>query len=375
MAGIYLHIPFCKRKCAYCDFYSTANKNLMNLFVDALLMEIEQRKDYLAGESIQTIYFGGGTPSLLTIKQIANILDCISSHFTIEKNNEITLEANPDDLNLKYLHDLRKTGVNRLSVGIQSFRNSDLELMRRSHTSAEAKNAIFEAQKAGFDNISVDLIYGLHNLTLTDWEKNIQECLDLEIQHISAYHLTIEHGTLFYKFDKEKKLNLPSEEVSLSQFLKLKELTEKKGYIHYEISNFALDGSLSLHNTNYWTGVKYLGLGPSAHSYNLSSREWNISNIARYTEGISQGNRVYEKENLSLNDKFNDYLITSLRTMWGINITILKKDYGEKYLNHFEKNIKTLLSENLMVKFNDNYKLTDKGIFISDSILSDLLVV
>ncbi|MCB2197328.1 MAG: radical SAM family heme chaperone HemW [Bacteroidetes bacterium] len=375
MAGIYLHIPFCKSKCAYCDFYSVATVKNKEQFVTAICKEIELRKDYLFPDSVQTIYFGGGTPSMLDLQEIDKILNALNKNFTIEEQNEITLEANPDDLKESYLKGLKSLGINRLSIGVQSFIPDDLLLMRRSHTAEQALKSVQTAQDQGFENISVDLIYGLPNLSMQSWKQNIEKVIALNIQHISAYHLTIEPKTLFFKYYQNGKINLPSENESLDQFKKLKELTAKNGFVHYEISNFAKDGSISFHNTNYWMDVKYLGLGPSAHSYNLTSREWNISDIRAYMDGIFQGKLVKETENLSKNEKYNDFVITSLRTMWGLNTEKLKKKFGEKYLSDFIKKSKKYIDQNLMKQDRQNYFLSEKGIFISDHIMQNFLIV
>lgn len=344
-----------------------------NDFVDALCKEIEIQKKYLNNEKIQTIYFGGGTPSLLESFQVEKIINEIQKYFTIEKNYEITLEANPDDLNKKYLKDLKNIGVNRLSVGIQSFDDYDLQFMKRRHSSQQAKESVKNAQDHGFENLSIDLIYGLPNLTPKKWEENLVQALNLNIQHISAYHLTIENNTLFYKYEKNKKLNLPSEEESLSQFKKLKSITAQNGFLHYEISNFALDGFISLHNTNYWLGVKYLGLGPSAHSYNLTSRQWNIQNLHAYLDAISKGELANEIENLTKTEKYNDFVITSLRTMWGLNTEKLDCEFGEKYKSDFLSKSEKYIKNKLLSKSRNNYILTEKGMFISDNIIQDFI--
>jgi oxygen-independent coproporphyrinogen-3 oxidase len=374
VAGIYLHIPFCTRKCAYCDFYSVANTKLSNHFIDAICKEIELQKNYLNNEKVQTIYFGGGTPSILTINQIEKILTYVHRYFNVDSNTEITLEANPDNLNTEYLKALKRLGVNRLSVGIQSFNDADLQLMKRKHSVIQAVNSVKEAQNQGFNNISIDLIYGLPDLAITNWEKNINEALNLNIQHISAYHLTIEPNTTFHKLYNKQKLNLPTEDESIDQFKLLIDKTAKNGFLHYEISNFALDGSISLHNTNYWMGVKYLGLGPSAHSYNLTSRQWNISNLNEYMDVILKGKAPSECEKLSKSDKYNDYLITSLRTMWGLNTEILKTEFGDKQEKYFIAKTKRMLSEKLLIKSGNNFILTEKGMFISDNIIQELLI-
>jgi oxygen-independent coproporphyrinogen-3 oxidase len=375
VAGIYIHTPFCKRKCAYCDFYSVANNTMQDEFTKALLKEIELKKNYFSEESVQTIYFGGGTPSMLKVKDLENILNQLKKYYSVAEENEITLEANPDDLSLEYLKTIKKLGVNRLSIGIQSFIERDLKVMKRQHTVNQAIKAVEQAQNAGFKNISIDLIYGLPDLTNQEWEQNVQNAIDLNIQHISAYHLTIEPGTLFYKFNENGKLNLPDENESINQFKLLQEKLAQYGFVHYEISNFAKDGFLSLHNTNYWMNVKYLGLGPSAHSFDLTSREWNISNLRVYINEILKGKLPIESEKLSTNEKYNDYILTSLRTMWGLNTEIIKKEFGKDYEIFFLRNSKKYLDKNLIIQNNHQFKLTDKGIFISDHIISNLLWV
>ncbi len=373
MAGIYLHIPFCKGKCAYCDFYSVGNIKLKEIFIEAICKEIELQKDYLKGESIQTIYFGGGTPSLLSPEELEEIIEQILKYFDVEKSNEITLEANPDDLSREYLKAIKEIGINRLSVGIQSFNNDDLRRMKRKHSADQAIRSVRYAQEQGFKSISIDLLYGLPDLNLQQWEKNIEQALNLDIQHISAYYLTIEPKTLFYRYYQKNNLNLPSEDESLNQFGKLIEKTEQKGFLHYEISNFAKDGFLSLHNTNYWRGIKYLGLGPSAHSYNLTSRQWNIQNLRGYLDEIFKGKIPCEEENLSKNEKFNDYLITSLRTMWGLNTEKIEHEFGIDFKKDIEKKSRRFLKENFLIKSGNNFKLTKKGIFISDHIILSFL--
>ena len=375
MAGIYIHIPFCRSKCAYCDFYSIANIKLIDDFHQALIQEIELQKKYFKDEKIQTIYFGGGTPSILSVKQIEEILNALNRNFNIDKNNEITLEANPDDLNETYLKQIYNLGINRLSIGIQSFNSRDLKLMKRKHTVNQSVESVLLAKKTGFKNISIDLIYGLPDMTMKEWEENIFKAVELKVQHISAYHLTIEPKTVFSKYLEKGKLNLPNEDESVFQFKLLREKLLQNGYLHYEISNFAKDGSISLHNTNYWMGIKYLGLGPSAHSYNLTSRQWNIQNLRVYIDEISKGKLPNETEILEKNEKYNDYIITSLRTMWGLNTEKIKNEFGEKLKNFFLENSEKLLEKKLLTQNQNNFKLTEKGMFISDNILSSFLWV
>ncbi|HSH52146.1 MAG TPA: radical SAM family heme chaperone HemW [Bacteroidales bacterium] len=373
MAGIYLHIPFCTKKCAYCDFFSLANSKLKDDFVKAIIKEILLQKHYLQNESVQTIYFGGGTPSLLSFEQLEKILNALYKNFNVDKNIELTLEANPENLNNTFLKDLKKLSFNRLSIGIQSFNDDDLTLMRRTHNTKKAIQSVYDAKNKGFENISVDLIYGLPNLTQKKWEHNLEKMLELDVQHISAYHLTIEPKTLFKKWSDENKIQLPDEEKSFEQYRLLVEKTSANGFLHYEISNFAKDGFISLHNTNYWMGVRYLGLGPSAHSYNLTSRQWNISNLHVYLDRILKGKVPFEKENLTQKEKYNDFIITSFRTMWGLNLKKLDLNFEYSYKKYFLKKVKKYLDENFCTQNNDQIKLSEKGVFISDHIMADLL--
>ncbi len=375
MAGIYIHIPFCKSKCAYCDFYSVANTNYKEKLVDAICKEIEIRSNYLSHEKVQTLYLGGGTPSMLNVYEIEKLMNCLQKYYTIETDHEITLEANPDDLNAAYLKGLKSLGINRLSIGIQSFSDGDLKLMRRRHSAIQAVNSVKEAQNQGFKNLSVDLIYGLPNLTLLRWKENIEKAIALNIQHISAYHLTIEPKTLFYKYYQKGKIKLPEEDQSSDQFKMLTDITAQHGFLHYEISNFAKDGFISLHNTNYWMNVKYLGLGPSAHSYNLTSREWNIPNVRAYMEAIFQGKLKNKIEILEKNEKYNDFVITSLRTMWGLNTEKLKKYFGDTYAEFFIKKTTKFIQQNLMKQNRNYFILTDQGFIISDYIMQDFLMI
>jgi len=372
LAGIYLHIPFCKRKCAYCDFFSLANAKHQDDFVQAILQEISLQQHYLDNERVQTIYFGGGTPSLLSVGQLDEILNALHKNFSIDKNIELTLEGNPENLTQPFLRDLKSLGFNRLSIGIQSFNDDDLMLMRRTHHAQTAVNSVYNAKNQGFNNISVDLIYGLPNLTQQKWEKNLEQTFLLDVHHISAYHLTIEPKTLFKKWYDENKIYLPKEEESLEQYQLLVEKTAANGFLHYEISNFAKDGFLSLHNTNYWMGVKYLGLGPSAHSYNLTSRQWNISNLHVYLSEISKGNIPCERENLSLQEKYNDFIITSFRTMWGLSLEKLVLNFGPSYKKYFLKTVKKYLDDDFCIQKHGQIKLSEKGMFISDHIMEDL---
>ena len=378
MAGIYIHIPFCKSKCNYCDFYSetTHNKNTIDSYIIALQKEIDLRISYLQNSKIETIYFGGGTPSVLSANQINTIFDKINDSFTISKNLEFTFEANPDDINLSYLKNLKKhTKINRLSIGLQSFFDDDLKLMNRRHNVLQSKKAIRDAQKVGFDNISGDLIYGLPKMTTQKWEQNLNAFFELNLQHLSAYHLTYESGTMFYKWLKNKNISEISENKSIEQFEVLMKKAEENNFIHYEISNFGKTNYLSKHNSNYWNRAKYMGLGTSAHSYNGQEREWNISNLNKYVNSIFENKLPSEKEILSSQDKLNEYIMTSLRTSEGVNFDYLKTNFEQKEVLDIETKLNKKLETEFIQKTNNFYSLTKKGQFISDSIILDLFTI
>ncbi|HSM49598.1 MAG TPA: radical SAM family heme chaperone HemW, partial [Draconibacterium sp.] len=289
MAGIYIHIPFCRRKCYYCDFYKTVNTSLTPKYIDALITEIVQRKNYLENEPVETIYFGGGTPSVLTRNEIVEILNTLHRHFTISPNVEITFEANPDDFSGDYLKEIYQAGIRRLSIGIQSFQNEILQKMNRRHDAAQAIEAVENAAKTGFNDISADLIYGLPGLTHNQWKADLKRVFELPVQHLSAYHLTYHEGTAFYTWLKKGTLKELKEAESVSQFQILNEMAKENGFEQYEISNFAKNGKYSKHNSAYWLGVKYLGLGPSAHSFNSISRRWNVAHIESYIKALESG--------------------------------------------------------------------------------------
>jgi oxygen-independent coproporphyrinogen-3 oxidase len=374
MAGIYIHIPFCRKLCHYCNFHRSALTKNINAFLNALVKEIEIRKNYLGDELIETIYFGGGTPSILDIPEINLIISTIHNNFKLNDNPEITLEANPDDLNRDYLQGLiNNTPVNRLSIGVQSFYDGDLKLMNRRHSSLQAEESVKNARETGFSNISIDLIYGLPEMNTDKWISNLKKSFSLDIQHISAYHLTFEPGTLFYRFLSEGILAQPTEDESFNQFQVLTRLAQKNKFIHYEISNFAKEGYFSVHNTNYWRQKKYLGIGPSAHSYNYNSRQWNIADNKKYVEGINRGTPFTEIETLDTTTKFNDYLLTSLRTMWGVDLHYIKKSFGLKYLNYIYVKSKKFIDAGNIVKDKTILKLTNRGIFIADYIITELM--
>lgn len=375
MSGIYFHIPFCKKRCNYCDFYKSTDLTFITSYMIALKREMKNRLDYLVDKEINTIYFGGGTPSLLTAFDIEDLLSNCKSLFNLVNNLEITLEANPDDLSIEYLKQLKDIGINRLSIGIQSFSDVDLQFMGRRHSSSQAIMAVKNAQNIGFDNISVDLIYGIPGMSFQQWQENLKQVFELNIQHISAYHLTYHEDTTFWNELKNGKIREIDEENSFKQFNELVEITEVNGFVQYEVSNFAKEGFYSKHNSSYWKQQEYIGLGPSAHSYNGFSRQWNISDVNKYIELIYKKETHFEVEQLSVKDQFNDYIITSLRTIWGIDLNFIEEKYGSKYSQHTLDVSKAYISSAVIEKTNSNIRLTKKGIFISDGIIADFMIL
>jgi oxygen-independent coproporphyrinogen III oxidase len=373
MSGIYFHIPFCKTKCNYCDFYKSTNISLVQPLIQAIKDEITLRKDFIEDKNIQTIYFGGGTPSLLNCVDIEELITAVFHFFVFEEPLEITLEANPDDLTLGYLRSLKKTRINRLSIGIQSFSDKNLKFMGRRHNSDQAINAVKNAQQIGFDNISVDLIYGIPGLTFQQWHDNLKTVFDLNIQHLSAYHLTYHEGTFFYNQLQRGLIHEVEEEESILQFEELMKAAEDNNFIHYEISNFAREGFYSRHNSSYWKQVEYLGLGPSAHSYNKKSRYWNVSDLSAYIEAISQKKIAGGSEQLTINDRFNDYIITGLRTTNGIDSVYIEKEFGKKYSDAVEQLTQKNLLNGKVRKEENRIKIEKKSLLISDQIISDYL--
>ncbi|MBT3210273.1 MAG: radical SAM family heme chaperone HemW [Bacteroidetes bacterium] len=372
MASIYIHIPFCRKKCFYCDFYSKVSEKEKDELIEAFLKEIELQKKYLASDSVNTIYFGGGTPSVLSSSKIGKILDHAFRFFNISENPEITFEANPEDLNLDYLQELRKIGINRLSIGIQSFSNDDLKIMNRRHDARSAIKSVENSQTTGFDNISIDLIYSLPQMNLNKWEKNLQKAFDLNIQHISAYQLTYEKGTVFSNYLRKGIVKELNDKQCFEQFSTLIEKTKQNDFIQYEISNFAKKGYESKHNSNYWLKGKYLGIGPSAHSFNIESRQWNISNTSSYIKSITEGKVPFEIETLDFFTKYNEYLMTNLRTNKGIELSFLQRNFGKKLYHDFFAKAKKFKENKYFVWNKGNCFLTPEGQFVSDYILSEL---
>lgn len=373
MAGIYLHIPFCKRRCIYCDFFSTTQSERKTAYVHTLCNELKMRKEYLEGENIETIYLGGGTPSQLDKEDFEFIFSYIYKNYSISDTPEITLEANPDDLTPEYIAMLRTLPFNRLSMGIQTFNESILKLLQRRHSARQAIEAFQNCRAAGFQNISIDLMYGLPGETLASWKENLEQAVDLHPEHISAYHLIYEEGTALWRLREQHKVEEADEDLSVSLFCTLIDRLSAAGYEHYEISNFCLPDLHSRHNSSYWMEKKYLGCGPSAHSYNGISRQWNVASLDEYMKGISAGTPVFEIEELDLYTRYNDFVITRIRTKWGMPLSKLRNEFGEELYDYCLRMAAPHLNQGTLELVNDVLRLTRKGIFISDGIMSDML--
>ena len=375
MAGLYIHSPFCAKRCLYCDFFSNTDMRFREPYVDAVIREMELRQEYIGQEPLETIYFGGGTPSQLQAGDFKRIFDAAARLFDTTGCREITLEANPDDMTPEYVASLRDLPFNRVSMGVQSFQEKDLRFLNRRHDREQALRAVDRCKENGIRNISIDLIYGLPGQTPDEWESNLDEAIRLDIPHISAYHLIYEEGTALYKLLEAGKVTPAEEELSVSLFSTLINKLTDAGYLHYEISNFARPGSFSRHNSSYWTGKKYLGIGPSAHSYNGESRQWNVSSLPLYLKAIASGTPDVEIEKLDLNTRYNDFIITGLRTMWGIRLSDIREQFGEEKQAYLEHQAAAYLRRGLIIRENDTLTLSKEGIFISDGIMSDLLWV
>lgn len=374
MAGIYIHIPFCKKLCFYCDFYHVITTADNSLFIDALIKEVSLRNEYLGTESVKTIYFGGGTPSVFTVKDLGRILDNIYKHYRVEENCEITIELNPDDVTPLYLAGIRDLGINRISLGVQSWKDSDLKLLNRRHDSAQAAAALRDILNEGFENVTIDLIYGIPGMSIGDWISNLDFSFSFEIKHLSAYHLTFEKGTVFGKMLEKGLIAEIEEEESISLFNVLIEKAEAAGFINYEISNFGKPGYFSIHNTNYWKQVIYLGLGPSAHSFNGYSRQWNISNVKGYIKAVNSGNPYFESEELDTKARFNEYIMTSLRTMWGIDLEYIERTFEKEGFDYVVNLAGKYRDYGLMKLDNNTLVLTNQGKMISDNIISEFMI-
>lgn len=375
MAGIYIHIPFCKTRCIYCDFYSTTRSELKSQYIRALCRELTERKEYLKGEAVETIYFGGGTPSQLSEEDFKEVFKTIEQVYGTREVTEITLEANPDDLTEEYIGMLHTLPFNRISMGIQTFDDATLQLLNRRHNATQAIEAVKHCRQAGFQNISIDLIYGLPGETDQRWTQDLQQAVSLDVEHISAYHLIYEEDTPLYKMLQQHSVSQVDEDSSLNFFSTLIDTLSAARYEHYEISNFCKPGMYSRHNTSYWQGIPYLGCGPSAHSFDGGSREWNVASLNQYLSSVEQGQRQHETEQLDTRTRYNEYIITGLRTMWGISTEELKKKFGDRLSKYCLEQARSYLENGKLELHNDRLKLTREGIFISDGIMSDLLII
>lgn len=374
MAGIYIHIPYCITRCSYCDFYTVVDTHTKSDFTGALCKEIKNRAEYLENEPIKTIYLGGGTPSVLSVEDLKHIFDTLYKTFNIVENAEITMEANPDDLTEVYVKQMEVLPVNRLSMGVQSFDDDDLKFMNRRHNAAMAIDVVQRVLKAGYKNVTIDLIYGLPKQSPSKWKKNLDIALKLGVQHLSCYHLMYEEGTPLYQQLHKKKVTPITEKVSNKLFEMLIEETDNAGFEHYEISNFALPGYYSKHNTSYWTGEKYLGVGPSAHSFNGKSRQWNKKGVHAYLKALEHDFPVFEMEELTEIQRFNEYVITRMRTQWGCVLEDMRNRFSENHTHEFEKNIKKWVSRYHVLHTNVAYIISKSGIMISDAILADIIL-
>ena len=376
MSSIYIHIPYCKKLCYYCDFYFSLQLNTKQDYIAAVCKELVLQKDFFSDTTtINTIYFGGGTPSVLSIHEIETILHTIATLWTISEDAEITFECNPDDITKEYCQELLHIGINRTSVGIQSFFDNELLALNRRHTAKQAISSIQLIKDAGFKNCTIDVIYGLPSQTLETWGKTLEIAADLSIQHISAYALSVEEKTALYSFVSKGKIILPQEQTVIEQFTYLIEWAHENNFEHYEISSFAKPGFYSQHNSLYWEQKPYLGVGASAHSYDGSIRYWNIAHNKKYISNIFQGNIPHNQEKLTLSDAFNEYIMTGLRTKKGVSFTYIKNTFPNNYFVTFTSQIKTYKKQGLLTETNGIVQLTQKGVCISNSIISDLFIV
>jgi len=372
MAGVYFHVPFCKQACHYCDFHFSTSLKHKEDMLGAMIQEMKLRADYLNNKKIETIYFGGGTPSTLEAAEINLLIQQLANIYEISSNAEITLEANPDDLNLKKVTELRNTPINRFSIGIQSFYEEDLKWMNRAHNAQEADSAIKRVQDAGFENITADLIYGFPLLSDEKWLNNIHKLIGFQIPHISAYSLTIEPRTALAHFIKTGKQPAVDDEQSAEQFLLLMEVMSNFTYEHYEISNFALQNHYAVHNTNYWKSTPYLGIGPSAHSYNGLTRQWNINNNVQYINAIMKNTIPAEVEVLTPADRLNEYIMTSLRTVWGLDLDYVERTFGSSSVNAMLARAEPFKKQKHLLVDKNHLKLTTTGKLLADNIAAEL---
>ncbi|KQS46517.1 coproporphyrinogen III oxidase [Flavobacterium sp. Leaf359] len=374
MSGIYIHIPFCKQACHYCDFHFSTSMKKKEEMVQALVKEMQMRKSEFENETVETIYFGGGTPSVLSDEELAFLIDAVYANFKVAENPEITLEANPDDLSDERIVELAGSRINRLSIGIQSFFENDLKMMNRAHNAEEAKKSLETATRY-FDNISIDLIYGIPGMTNEMWKQNIETALSFGIPHISSYALTVEPKTALKKLIQTGKVSEPKDEVAQEHFMILVEMLQQHGFIHYELSNFGKPDYFSKNNSAYWLGKKYIGIGPSAHSYDGISRSWNIANNPIYLKEIEAGKLPGEVEILTSNDRYNEYIMTGLRTIWGVSLNRIQKEFGKEVLQYLQKQSEKFIADGLLAVEKNILKTTPKGKFLADGIASDLFLI
>ncbi|MCT2407213.1 radical SAM family heme chaperone HemW [Chryseobacterium antibioticum] len=373
---IYIHIPFCKQKCSYCNFHFSTSLNFKDEMISAMKTEIRLRKNELDNKSLKSLYFGGGTPSILSADEISSMIDEVLKYFSFDPDIEVTLEANPDDLDKNFLKQLSKSPVNRLSIGTQSFFNEDLKLMNRAHNASEAEGSIKRAQDFGFENLSIDLIYGSPTSNLEIWKENLNKTIALEVPHISSYALTVEPKTTLESWISTGKVASPKEEEQNEEFYYLSDFLKDNGFEHYEVSNFAKPGFYSKHNSAYWKYKEYLGIGPSAHSYNgFDVRSWNVANNQQYIKKLYTGILAKEEEILSQNDQFNEMIMIGLRTIWGVDMGSLNDKFSAQVHEHFQNEIRSKIEEGILVIENNHLKIPEKHWFMADGIASDLFIV
>lgn len=373
MAGIYIHIPFCKQACHYCDFHFSTSLKKKKPLLDALVKELVLRKSELV-EEVRTIYFGGGTPSLLSMEELQSLIDEVYKNYSVSPNPEITLEANPDDLSKSKIKELSESPINRLSIGVQSFFEEDLKFMNRAHNADEALTSIREAASY-FSNISIDLIYGIPGMTSKRWQENLEKAISLKVPHISSYALTVEPKTALDAFIRKGIVDPVDDEVAAEHYKILQELTEASGYENYEFSNFGKEGYYSQNNVAYWQGKSYLGIGPSAHSYDGRTRSWNIRNNSKYIKSLEIGELPLERETLSMTDRYNEYIMTGLRTKWGVSLEKIELTFGLKYREYVLEQADVFLAKKLLVLESDILTVTKTGKFLSDGIAASLFLV
>ncbi|WP_447951853.1 radical SAM family heme chaperone HemW [Chryseobacterium koreense] len=373
---LYFHIPFCKQKCSYCNFHFSTSLDFKDEMISAIKKELFLRKDELQDNNLQSLYFGGGTPSILKADELKSIIDEVLKYFTFDKDIEITIEANPDDLDKNFLKDLSRTEINRLSIGTQSFFDDDLKMMNRAHNSSEAESSIKRSQDFGFENISIDLIYGSPTSNFGIWKQNLNKTIELEVPHVSSYALTIEPKTALNQWIKQKKIAAPNEYEQNKEFYYMSEFLKDHGFNHYEISNFGKPEFHSKHNSAYWKYREYLGIGPSAHSYNgRNERSWNIANNKRYIDFLHKNQLTKETEILSEKDQFNEMLMIGLRTTWGVDLVSLKEKCSAETFDYLQNEIQQKVEDGILIMEHNHLKIPEKHWFMADGIASDLFLV